>query len=141
MPSGTVLQPALDSYATRIAPQYRDAYQANFDHLVNGGVLEDSRILACYVYYTVSEYPLGSGPTTITVAYDQLAKTRSYDLYQKGHAAGRYGDDALLTAEQYAAADASGLHQYYRDMAAYDDITPGDEEDNPFTPEQPPAAP
>ena len=234
MPPATQLQPTLDSYATRIAPQYRDAYQANFNHLVNGGVLDDGQILACYVNYAVSEYLLGSGPSTLIVAYDQIAKSRSYDLYKKAHAAGRYGDDALLTAEQYAATDAAtvtaasasinealmgrsslvflapmaahssiaveawqavaqwdvqtidgvatavrygadpnepeyaqplaafktrvttaaasdtfagkrianvnGLNKYYRDMGAYDDITPGDGQDNPFTPAQPPAA-
>ena len=107
LPSSASLQATFDSYATRIAPQYRDAMQANFNHLVNGGVLQDSRILACYVDYAISEYLLGGGPTTLTVAYDQLAKSRSYDLYQKAHAAGRYGDDALLTEEQYAEAEAA----------------------------------
>lgn len=34
--------------------------------------------------------------------------------------------------------DASGLTQYYRDIGAYDDITPGDGENTPFTPAQPP---
>lgn len=36
--------------------------------------------------------------------------------------------------------DASGLTQYYRDIGAYDDITPDDGVDTPFTPAQPPAA-
>ena len=36
--------------------------------------------------------------------------------------------------------DASGLTQYYRDIGAYDDITPDDGEHTPFTPAQPPAA-
>ena len=34
-----------------------------------------------------------------------------------------------------------GLNQYYRDIGAYGDITPGDGIDNPFTPAQPPPAP
>lgn len=33
----------------------------------------------------------------------------------------------------------SGLNQYYRDIGAYDDITPYDRIDNPFTPSQPPS--
>ena len=107
LPTTAELQTVFNSFTSEIATQYRDSMRANFHHLVNGGVLEDSRILACYVDYTVSEYLLGSGPTTLTVAYDQLAKSRSYDLYQKAHTAGRYGSDALLTAEQYAAADAA----------------------------------
>ena len=37
-------------------------------------------------------------------------------------------------------ANISGLTQYYRDIGAYGDITPGDDEDSPFTPAKPPAA-
>ena len=37
-------------------------------------------------------------------------------------------------------ANITGLTQYYRDIGAYEDITPYDDEDNPFTPAQPPAA-
>ena len=105
LPPTTEAQNSLDSFASQMAPEYRDAMRTNFTHLVSGGVLEGSRILACYVDYTVSEYLLGAGPATLTVAYDQLGKTRSYDLYRKAHAAGRYGDDMLLTAELYAAVD------------------------------------
>ena len=35
----------------------------------------------------------------------------------------------------------SGLNQYYRDMGAYDDITPDDGDDSTFTPAQPPPVP
>ncbi len=35
----------------------------------------------------------------------------------------------------------SGLNQYYRDMGAYDDITPDDDDDSTFTPAQPPPVP
>ena len=35
-------------------------------------------------------------------------------------------------------ANITGLTQYYRDIGAYEDITPYDDEDNPFTPAQPP---
>ncbi len=38
-------------------------------------------------------------------------------------------------------ANISGLTQYYRDIGAYEDITPYDGEDNPFTPAQPPPVP
>ena len=69
LPPSADLQKVFDALATQMAPQYRDAMQANFNHLVNGGVLEDSRVLTCYVDYAVSEYLLGSGPTTLTVAY------------------------------------------------------------------------
>ena len=35
----------------------------------------------------------------------------------------------------------SGLNQYYRDMGAYDDITPDDDDDSTFIPAQPPPVP
>ena len=35
----------------------------------------------------------------------------------------------------------SGLNQYYRDMGAYDDITPDDDDDSTFVPAQPPPVP
>ena len=38
-------------------------------------------------------------------------------------------------------ANVSGLQQGYRDLGAYDDITPGDGQTTTFTPAQPPAAP
>ena len=38
-------------------------------------------------------------------------------------------------------ASAEGLEAYYREIGAYDDITPGDGIDNPFTPAQPPPVP
>ena len=38
-------------------------------------------------------------------------------------------------------ASTEGLEAYYREIGAYDDITPGDGLDNPFTPAQPPPVP
>ena len=107
MPNAAELQTTFDSFTALVDVQYRDAMRANFNHLVDGGVLDDSLVLACYVNYRVNQYLLGAGPSTITVAYDRLAKARSYHLYQLAHAAGRYGDDTFLTAEQYAAANAA----------------------------------
>ena len=40
-----------------------------------------------------------------------------------------------------ASSNVSGLNQYYRDMGAYDDITPDDDDDSTFTPAQPPPVP
>ena len=45
------------------------------------------------------------------------------------------------TTDQFAGkriASTEGLEAYYREIGAYDDITPGDGLDNPFTPAQPP---
>ena len=223
------------SIANQLVPEHRDAMQANFDHLVDGGVLVDGRVLVCYVDYSVSEYLLGGGLTSLTVAYGQLGTTESYSLYVKSHAAGAYGGTALQTNSDYAAtqeqtrlsaetdlhdmvngresviflapmgdhsdvaveawqvvaqwdvqtkdgakhavrygahdddpgysqtlanlktrvttaaasdthagqriANTSGLTQHYRDMGAYEDITPNDGEDTSFVPLAPPAMP
>ena len=67
----------------------------------------DGPVLTCYADYDVHEYLLGAGPTTLTVAYDRMAKGRSYDLYRRSHAVGRYGDAALLSKGACAAAAAA----------------------------------
>ena len=235
LPTPSAIEATFAAYIAELAPQFRGAMRANFNHLVHGGVLLDGPILACYADYDVHEYLLGAGPTTLTVAYDDMAKTRSYDLYRRSHEAGRYGAEELWRQGPYAVADAatvsdmesalhsavegresvlflapmgahsaiaveawqvveqwdlqtdasstvhavrygvsegdpehtqtltnlkarvttaaandafaddriadaSGLTQYYRDIGAYDDITPDDGSTATFTPAQPPAA-
>lgn len=105
LPSTVNLQTTVDYYVGQMHAHYRDAMQASFNHLVNGGVMTDGQNLVCYVDYAVSEYLLGSGPSSVTVAYDELAKTRSYTMYQRAHAAGFYGTDALMTKTQHKAAN------------------------------------
>lgn len=235
LPTTASARETLNSYVTLLAPQYRDAMEANFNHIIDGGLLEDGQFLACYVDYSVTEYVLGAGTSNVTVVYDNLLKRRSYDLYQNAHAAGRYGSGAVQSRSAYAmvgdaavvavetqiydmmngresviflapmgdhggvaveawqavaqwdvqstdgvkhavrygahdddedysqtlanlktrvttaaASDAhagkriantSGLTQHYRDMGAYDDLTPDDGNDTTFTPSQPPAMP
>ena len=75
MPSAEQARTTLASYVALMAPEFRDAMQANMDHIIDGGLLDESRILACYVDYNASEYILGAGPATITVAYDNLSKS------------------------------------------------------------------
>ena len=77
--------------------------KANFKALARGGLTTDYVFLACYADYTASEYILGAGPTTLTVAYDHLAEARSYDLYNRAHTAGEFGSEALLTESAYEA--------------------------------------
>ena len=48
------------------------------------------------------------------------------------------GRIATTTATATRIASVSGLNQYYRDIGAYDDITPGDNATTTFTPSQPP---
>ena len=116
MPSTSALQTLFNQYAADIHPHYRNSIKANFNHLVNGGVLPGGQTLACYLEYTVSEYLLGSGPTTITVVYDNLAKTRSYSLYALAHATGHYGTGPKMTEAQYDAASSTALDNAKRDV-------------------------
>ncbi len=46
---------------------------------------------------------------------------------------------AAATSTSTRIANVSGLNRYYRDIGAYDDITPGDNATTTFTPSQPPA--
>ena len=82
---------------------FSETDKANFMALARGGLTTDYFILTCYIDYTASEYVLGAGPTTLTVAYDHTAQTRSYDLYRRAHAAGELGSDALLSESAYLA--------------------------------------
>ena len=101
LPTSEQTRAKLTSYVAIMAPEYRHAMQVNFDHLVERGLLEDGQILACHVDYTVSDYLLGDGSSNVTVSYDHLGKTRSYELYQHAHGAGRYGDTKMQTDEDY----------------------------------------
>ena len=91
---------ALDG-ATHVS--YVETEKANFRALARGGLTTEYFFLACYVDYTTSEYVLGSGPTSLTAAYDQLAEANSYDLYSRAHAAGEFGSESLVSESVYQA--------------------------------------
>jgi len=50
---------------------------------IRGGLFTEIQLLACYVDYQVQEYLLGAGPPTVTVAYDGLGSSTSYEIYKK----------------------------------------------------------
>ena len=81
-----------------ISVAYPEAARANLRTLARGGVTTDYQFLSCYANYTVHEYVLGTGTASLTVAYDHMADVRSYELYSRGHAAGEFGDEPLMTA-------------------------------------------
>ena len=109
LPAPSAIATTFDGYLAEVAPQYRDAMRANLMHYANGGVLTDGLVLTCRAEYDVQEYLLGSGPNRLIVAYDHMAKTRSYDLYRRTHDTGRYGSTALLGEGAYAAADGAAV--------------------------------
>ncbi len=57
-----------------INPIYPATVKANVQSLASGGLSNDYKFLACYVDYTVYEYILGCGQTTLTVAYDRMGE-------------------------------------------------------------------
>lgn len=109
VPPTTTVASDFNAIVELLTPQVQDAMRANFNHFAYGGVFEQGPVLTCYADFTTT-YLLGDGPPVITVAYDHLAKTRSYNLYQKAHAAGRYGTAALMTRSEYDAQDQATLN-------------------------------
>ena len=82
---------------------FPESAKANFVALARGGVSTEYVFLTCYADYTVHEYLLGAGPGTLTVAYDGIAETRSYELYSRSHATGVFGDGLSLHEGEYQA--------------------------------------
>ena len=82
---------------------YRETAKSNFLAIARGGLSEEYRFLTCFADYTVSDYLLGAGPTTVTVAYDNRDEARSYELYRREHEAGTFGSDPLQTRGDYEA--------------------------------------
>ena len=83
-------------------PAYRETAKSNFDVIARGGLSTEYLFLTCYANYTVSEYLLGSGPGTLTVAYDRMGEAHSYELYEKEYWNGRF-DDVLPSRAEYEA--------------------------------------
>ena len=111
LPSAAEVERRFTAELNRIRVLLPETAKANFRSLAQGGLSIEYLFLTCYVDYTASEYILGAGPTTLTLAYDHMAETRSYDLYSRAHTAGEFGGDALLSATEYQA----GLDQMVAD--------------------------
>ena len=75
----------------------------SFLGLARGGLVDEYQFLTCYADYRVQEYLLGSGPDTVTVAYDHLGTSGSYELYTELHAVGLYGGGEPQGEDEYAA--------------------------------------
>ncbi|MCY3505350.1 MAG: cadherin domain-containing protein [Chloroflexi bacterium] len=86
-------------------PLHPESTRASFRALARGGISKDYLFLSCYVDYTVSEYLLGAGPGSLTVVYDRLGESMSYELYARAHVVGEFGDGALGSPAQFALAN------------------------------------
>ena len=86
----------------RTNPVYPETVRSNFLAIAQGGLTTDYTFLTCYA---VREYILGSGPTgstTLSVAYDRMGESRSYEMYKQAHEGGEFGSEALMTEAEYA---------------------------------------
>ena len=236
IPDAAFLEALFTATMDTLDPANRETAKSNFLVIARGGLSAEYLFLTCYADYAASEYLLGSGARTLTVAYDRMGEARSYELYLREYDTGLFGEeppmprgeyesllleivvgaerslaeriggyesvmflapmgahnaiaveawqvvaqwdvqvdgDGTVNAVRYGtpeydpeytqpytglvsrvatstASDAfadsritstEGLTRYYRDIGAYDDITPGDGSTATFTPAQPPAMP
>ena len=72
--------------------------------VARGGLSGVYRLLACFADYRVQEYLLGSGPGTVTVAYDIVSQRgpQSYEFYRRLHESGVLDDNPLLDEAEYS---------------------------------------
>ncbi len=103
IPDAAYLEAFFTAFLDTLNPEFRETAKSNFLAIAQGGLSEEYLFLTCFADYTVSDYLLGAGPTTVTVAYDRRDETRSYELYRREHEAGTYGSDALQARGEYEA--------------------------------------
>ena len=101
LPSAAETERRFMAELDRINAVYPATVRSNFQAMAQGGLSTGYLFLACYADYTVNEYLLGSGPATLTVAYDRQGEGASYGLYVQAHALGEFGDEALLSEGAY----------------------------------------
>ena len=103
IPSAAYLQIMFSVILDDLNPEYRETAKSNFLAIAQGGLSEEYLFLTCFADQTVSNYLLGAGPTTVTVAYNNRDEAASYELYRREHEAGTFGTEALQTRGDYEA--------------------------------------
>ena len=104
LPSATEVEAEFMAYINRMDPRYQDSVAASFLPVARGGLSTEHLTLACFADYTIHEYLLGNGTSTLMVAYDDVGRARSYDLYSRSHAAGEFGaatSTPLMSGAEY----------------------------------------
>ena len=91
IPDASYLETLFRVTLDTLNPSYRETAKSNFMAIARGGLSEEYLFLSCFADYSVSEYLLGTGPATLTVAYDRRGEAHSYELYLREHAAGEFG--------------------------------------------------
>ena len=106
IPEASFLEAMFTVVLDTVNPRFRETAKSSFLAIARGGLSTEYLFLTCYADYTVSEYLLGDGPSTLTVAYDRMDEARSYSLYKLEHADGSYGpatSTPMLSEGEYQA--------------------------------------
>ena len=111
IPHPDYLEILFDVTVDTIQPDVPTILKSNFNVIAKGGLSEEYLFLTCFTEYDVAEYLLGTGPTQITIAQDQVDEMSSYYLYAKAHDAGDYGEATAITQTQYEANMLTALTQ------------------------------
>ena len=101
MPSLAEVERRITAELNRMNPIYPATVKSNFQAISKGGLSTDFMFLTCHTDYTVSEYLLGGGPTTLGVAYDRMGEARSFELYRQAHEWGEFGEEVLMSEGEY----------------------------------------
>ena len=100
LPSPADVETILTTYAEQLAPGWDERSKAWMIPLARGELSVGYLVMSCYADYAVSEYILGQGPSTVTVAFEQTEHDYSYDVYLKaGESRGINMDDVPTHAE------------------------------------------
>ena len=83
LPSPQETETIFTAYAEAAAPGWDERSKAWMIPLARGELSTGYLVLSCYADYAVSEYILGEGPSTVTIAFEQTQHDYSYDIYLK----------------------------------------------------------
>ena len=111
LPSVSDVEARFTFYIDGMSPSHQDYIKARLFPIAQGGLSEEYLFLTCFADFTASEYLLGAGPTTLTVAYDRLGEMSSHDLYLRQHEDGTFGNYHVQSREEYEAS----LQQFVSD--------------------------
>ena len=101
IPEASYLEELFTIILDTAEPEFRETAKSNLLAIARGGISTEYLFLTCYADYTASEYLLGDGSVTLTVAYDRMGEAQSYELYRREHDAGQFGEQPLRTQGDY----------------------------------------
>ena len=91
LPDREQLLQKFDRQLTGIDERFDNGVKEDFKALVNGGLNNHRQRLVCYADLNNVEYLLGTGEASLTISFETLQESRSYDLYQRSFNAGQFG--------------------------------------------------